>query len=160
MAGKRGPRAQPTELRIARGNPGKRAINKDEPKPKSELPKCPVHLKGKAKEAWETFATQLTECHIAGDLDAVALELLCTSYALFIEASQLVVELGPVWMEKGTSKIPKIVYSPHWAVKNREWKNILSMLREFGMTPSSRSGVTKTSAGKPTGKFASFTKPA
>jgi P27 family predicted phage terminase small subunit len=139
--GKRGPKPQPTALKELRGNPGKRALPPREPKPKGKLPACPKHLEGEARKAWQAFAKQLTDSGIATALDATALEMLCASYALYVEAMQQVLAFGPVWMEKGASKIPKFVYSPHWAVKNREWKNVLSILREFGMTPSSRSGV-------------------
>lgn len=159
MGGKRGPRPQPTALKIARGNPGKRRLNKEEPQPKGELPSCPPHLKGEARKAWETFATQLTESGVATLADAMALELLCSSIALYLDSLEMVRQFGPVWIEKGESKIPKFAYSPHWAVMNGEWKKIVSMLREFGMTPSSRSGVKATppTAADP---FATFMKPA
>ena len=42
--GKRGPRPQPTQLRLVRGNPGKRAINKLEPKPDGGIPAKPAWL--------------------------------------------------------------------------------------------------------------------
>jgi len=139
--GKRGPKPTPTAIRKARGNPGKRPLNQHEPQPEGKLPKCPTYLKGDAQKAYRAFAKHLTDTGIAKAMDVTALELLCGSYALYVDALQKVLEVGPVWLEKGESKIPKFAYSPYWAVKNREWKNVLSILREFGMTPSSRSNV-------------------
>lgn len=159
MAGKRGPRPQPTALKKARGNPGKRKLNDEEPKFAAMLPPCPSHLKGDAREAWERFAKQLTECGVVTMADATALEMLCSSIGLYLDAQAKVQEFGPVWLEKGESKIPKFAYSPHWSVMNREWKKIVSLLREFGMTPSSRSSV-KATPPKKDDPFATFTRPA
>ncbi len=138
---KRGPKPQPTALKVARGNPGKRRLNAAEPKPAAQLPPCPSHLKGEARKAWQRFAKVLTVAGIATVADATALELLCTSLALYAEALAYVQKHGPIWLEKGDSKIPKFAYSPYWSVMNREWKKITTLLREFGLTPSSRSGV-------------------
>lgn len=155
--GKRGPKPQPSALRQARGNPAKRTIPKDEPQPEGKLPRCPVRLQGPAREAWQKFAAHLAAANVATVLDALALEMLCESYAIYVDALAKVHAHGAVWLEKGDSKIPKFAYSPHWAVMNREWKNVVALLKEFGMTPSSRTGVrTTTTTGKPRGKFAAF----
>ena len=156
---KRGPRPQPSAVKKARGNPGKRKPNDAEPRPTGALPPCPKYLQGGAREAYERFAVQLTETGVAGDTDATALELLCASIALYLEALAKVQELGPVWLEKGDSKIPKIAYSPYWAVMNREWKKIVTMLKEFGLTPSSRTGL-KATPPSPEDPFATFQRPA
>jgi hypothetical protein len=42
--GHRGPPPKPTALKLIAGNPGKKALPKDEPKPKVELPSKPRHL--------------------------------------------------------------------------------------------------------------------
>lgn len=141
MMGKRGTKPQPTRLKLLRGNPGKRPLNEREPQPKGRLPACPQYLTGAARTAYARFGKQLTACGVATAMDAVALEGLCASYALYLEALAKVIEHGPVWMEKGQSKIPKFAYSPYWAVKNREWQNVWAVLREFGMTPSSRTAI-------------------
>jgi len=159
MPAKRGPKPQPTVLKLLRGNPGKRAVPKREPVPTGKLPACPEHLEGKARDAWLAFAVELETCGIATSLDAVALTMLCSSYALYCEALSLVEANGTVWLEKGDSKIPKFVYSPYWAVMNREWKNVLAVLREFGMTPSSRSSVQTTGGqAEAASPFAAFRK--
>lgn len=147
--GKRGPRPEPTTLKLLKGNPGKRALNTNEPRPTGCLPKCPEHLSESASEAWHTWATDLEECGIATRLDATAFELLCAAYARYLDAAEKVSQGGAVWVEKGEGKIPKFVYSPYWAVMKAEFKNVRAMLQEFGMTPSSRSGVEIAS--KPTG---------
>lgn len=139
--GKRGPRPEPTTLKLMKGNPGKRSLNKDEPQPSGSLPAPPDHLSETALEAWECWAEQLDESGIATRLDATALEMLCSAYARYLDAAEKVSAHGAVWVEKSDTKIPKFAYSPYWAVMNNEFKKVRAMLQEFGMTPSSRSGV-------------------
>lgn len=140
--GKRGPKAQPTVLKILRGNPGKRALNHDEPQPQSGFPPCPEHLSSSAREAWGRFGEQLAACGVGTRLDGVALELLCSAYAAYLDAADKVAKGGAVWVDtSGGGGIPKFAYSPYWAVKNRERETLVKLLAEFGMTPSSRSGI-------------------
>ena len=87
-------------------------------------------------------------------LDAAAFEILCRAYVAAVEAAAKVAEFGPVWMEKGDSTIPKFAYSPYWAVMNREEKKLLSLLAEFGMTPSSRTRIKVEQEDK--GRLAEF----
>ena len=49
MAGRR---PTPTALNLVTGNPGKRATNKKEPKPRREIPSRPAHLTDEGKVAW------------------------------------------------------------------------------------------------------------
>ena len=137
----RGRKPTPSHVLTLRGNPGKRPLNRREPKPKGGLPPCPERLKGAARQAWESFGQQLTECGAATSLDATALELLCESYAALAEASAQVAKHGPVWIERQPGKLPKFCYSPFWVVQNREHKKLMALLTEFGMTPSSRTRV-------------------
>jgi len=154
--GKRGPRRQPTRLKLLRGNPGRRKLPKSEPRPDGELPNCPAHLTAAARQAWEQFAQELTAARIATSTDAVALELLAAAYARYLEAADNVAKFGAVWVEKGAGKIPKFAYSPYWAVMNHEWKHVKQMLAEFGMTPSSRSSVESVRPPAAGGKFAAY----
>ena len=50
----RGRKPLPTLLRLVTGNPGKRPLNKEEPKPKGK-PVKPVFVKGKAAKLWTQY---------------------------------------------------------------------------------------------------------
>jgi len=139
--GKPGPKTQPTQLKILRGNPGKRPLPKNEPQPVSGFPPCPEHLQGRAREAWEMFSVQLESAGVGTALDATALELLCTSYALYRDAAEQVAKYGPCWVKTTQDGLPLIKFSPHSGIMERERKNIRVLLTEFGMTPSSRTGL-------------------
>ena len=51
----KGRKAVPTQLKIIRGNPGNRPLNKDEPKYTLTNTAPPAHLQGAAKKRMEPF---------------------------------------------------------------------------------------------------------
>ncbi len=73
--------------------------------PADPLPGCPDHLRGSARRAWLDFAAGLDG--IATSLDAAALELLASSYGLYLDCMAKVATGGPVWLQPGASdKLP------------------------------------------------------
>ena len=140
--GRRGQKTQPTQLKILRGNPGKRALPKNEPQPAHGFGECPDHLTDMAKKAWEMFGAELESAGVGTALDATALELLCTSYALYRDAAEQVAQHGPCWVKTNGDGLPSIKFSPHSGILERERKTIRALLAEFGMTPSSRTGLS------------------
>jgi P27 family predicted phage terminase small subunit len=139
--GRRGPKPKPTQLKILTGNPGRKPLPQNEPQPEVGLPRCPKRFTGDARKLWSTLAKQLTSCGIATRLDATALELLIDQYVNYTSASVQVLKTGPVWLEKGDGAIPKFAYSPYWVQQQRAFKALLTILRDFGMTPSGRASV-------------------
>ena len=139
--GRRGPPPKPTRLKVLTGNPGRKPLPSNEPQPEPGLPRCPARFKGDSRKLWNQFARQLSACGIATKLDATALELLVDQHEAYTAASVQVLKTGPVWLERGESMIPKFTYSPYWVQQQRAFKAMLTMLREFGMTPAGRASV-------------------
>jgi hypothetical protein len=50
--GRRGPRPEPSSLKLLKGNPGKRPLNEREPKPPAGAPEAPAHLDEEARREW------------------------------------------------------------------------------------------------------------
>ena len=48
----RGRKPTPTAIKELEGNPGKRPLNKNEPKPTKKAPPCPKWLEPEAKKEW------------------------------------------------------------------------------------------------------------
>lgn len=140
---KRGPKAKPTRLKLLTGS--RRPVNHQEPKPEIGLPRCPRRFGPDQRKLWGVYAKQLTACQIATQIDATALELLIDQHTAYHKASAEVQRTGLVWLEQGEGAIPKFAYSPYWVQQQRAFKQLVAMLREFGMTPSARSSV-KTAA--------------
>ncbi|SPO68124.1 protein of unknown function [Pseudomonas sp. JV241A] len=77
MAGRR---PTPTELKLVRGNPGKRPINKNEPKPAKRIPSAPGHLSSEGQVAWGRLTVLLDRMGVLTEADGFALERLCDCY--------------------------------------------------------------------------------
>ena len=127
----------PTKLHILRGNPGKRPLNKREPKPKEEMPQCPAHLNETAKREWERIAPKLFDIGLLTEIDGSALAGLCQSYATWAEASEHLNKTG--LLIKGKNGLP--LESPYLRIARRALSDLRPFLVEFGMTSSSRSKI-------------------
>lgn len=135
----------PTSLKILRGNPGKRPLPENEPNPTAALPDPPEHLDETQRGYWFRFGEILLAAGVMTRLDAVCLEMLCNTYVGYCDAAAKEAQGGPVWVKAAApGEIPKFAYSPFWVVKNKAWAQLMQVLTEFGMSPSSRSKVTVT----------------
>ena len=92
--GKRGPKKEPTVLKLIKGNPGKRPINKREPKPEPGLPKCPAHLNDLAKLEWRRVAKELDSVGLLTKLDRAVLAAYCKAWGRWVDPEEKLTELG------------------------------------------------------------------
>ncbi|MFT7372082.1 MAG: P27 family predicted phage terminase small subunit [Oleiphilaceae bacterium] len=150
------PKPVPTHLKLVKGNPGKRAINKSEPKPPKGIPRCPAHLDAKAKIAWKNLAKYLDDMGVLTIADGYALERGCAIYARVRDLSAAI-------------KIKKYSYEtvnaqgelahkahPEVAMLDRAETLFKSYLVEFGLTPSARSKVSITEKNDPSDPLAKY----
>lgn len=138
----RGRKPTPTHLRIVKGNPGKRAINTHEPKPRRERPSPPAHMSDKGKETWGYVSGLLDRMGILTEVDAVALELLCEAYADYLQACADLTAFGSNYYET-VNQTGGVMHRAHpaVAVKQDADRRIRGWIAEFGMSPGSRSRV-------------------
>ena len=141
------PRPKPTALKLISGNPGKRALNKREPKPNREVPSCPAHLADASKVAWGRLCVLLDRMGVLTEADALALERLCDCYAEILECRELIARDGRVYSSAATGgeegDPPRMLMKANPAVAmladaDRRFKGYLV---EFGLTPAARSKV-------------------
>jgi P27 family predicted phage terminase small subunit len=132
MAGRR---PKPTHLKLLQGNPGKRAINKNEPRPSVEMPPAPDHLSEAARTEWTRMGEQLHRLGLLTSIDRAAFAGYCVVWARWAEAEEALKKTGPV--VRSPSGYPML--SPYYTVANQSLSQMRSYLVEFGMTPSSRS---------------------
>ncbi len=143
MAGRK---ASPTALKLIKGNPGKRAINKAEPKPKAVRPRKPAHIDAKAKRYWEDLCKILEDMGVLTIADGKALEMLCDAYADYRDCQAIVKKEGRTYITFSVAGDKLIKAHPAVSQASDAWKRVKSMMSEFGLTPSSRSGVKGKSA--------------
>lgn len=135
--GRRGPAPKPTALKRLQGNPGKRALNDSEPRPATTMPRCPSHLTGEAKAEWRRVARVLHESGLLTQVDRAALAIYCQAWARWVKAEAQVARHGEVVK----SAAGNVMQNPYLSIANRAMKQMQSMARELGMTPSARSQI-------------------
>lgn len=135
MAGRR---PKPTRIKEIEGNPGKRALNKREPRPESALPPCPEHLDAEAKAEWGRISPELMRLGLLASLDRAALAAYCQAWSRWVEAETNLRKFGTVI--KTAKGYP--IQNPYLGIANTAIDIMRKFLTEFGMTPSSRSRIS------------------
>jgi P27 family predicted phage terminase small subunit len=141
----RGRRPKPTRLKVLTGNPGKRPLNENEPRPEIAIPECPVELGPLAKREWDRLVGDLAKLNLLTNFDRAALAAYCGAYALWAEAMEAIQKYGT--MIKSPSGYP--VQSPYLAIANRQAEIMMRIASEFGFTPASRSRISTPSNMEP-----------
>ncbi len=131
----RGRTPLPTAIKKIKGNPGKRKLNKKEPKPNIEIPECPSHITGLAKQEWDRVTVHLQKMGVISQIDRAVLSAYCTAYKDYVEAEQKIKKEGEViFYDSGSA-----AQNPRVGIKNKAMEKLIRIAAEFGMTPSSRS---------------------
>jgi len=136
----KGRKPKPSSIKRAEGNPGRRALNESEPVytvPK-RVPYAPRFLSAEAQREWNRAATLLMRAHVLTDADLTALALYCDAYGRWIEARANVAKAGAVLKSSATGALYDNPYVHH---ANRAREQMLKLMAEFGMTPSSRTRI-------------------
>jgi P27 family predicted phage terminase small subunit len=141
----RGRRPIPTRLKLLTGNPGKRPLNEDEPRPEIAAPECPKELGPIARQEWDRLVDELMALGLLTNLDRAALGAYCGAYALWAEATEAIQKYGA--MIKSPQGFP--IQSPYLAIANRQAEIMMRIASEFGFTPASRSRISTPSDSSP-----------
>jgi P27 family predicted phage terminase small subunit len=135
----RGRKPQPTALKLARNNPGRRPLNENEPVHGAMDTGCPDTLTDPvARAEWERVAGQLSETNQVTTVDRTTLIGYCLKYGQWVA------------LEQEASRHPFIVRSPSGypmpnpalGMANKVFGLMLKAAAELGITPSSRSRVS------------------
>lgn len=133
---------KPKAIKELQGNPGKRAINKNEPKVEVQELKAPIHLPQKAKTAFKQLSSEFAQAGVLTSLDAKALELLCDTYSEYRDLKAQLNKDGFTQRVVSTQGGETIKAHPAVSMMHKSRDQIVSMLREFGATPSARTRVS------------------
>jgi P27 family predicted phage terminase small subunit len=133
----RGRKAKPTARKKLEGNPGKRKLNKREPRPKASERIAAAEIDRRAHEFIAAYAPQLQAMGLLTDADQAALELMSVHYSIAWRAAEIVTREGLMLKNAfGWAKHPllQVLRDNSTAFK--------SYAAEFGLTPSSRSRIS------------------
>jgi P27 family predicted phage terminase small subunit len=133
----RGRRPTPTHLKELHGNPGKRPLNKNEPKPVGDLFAAPEWMSDSQREGWAYAITNaphgLLKC-----LDRSILAIWVVAEDLHREAAEKVTHYG-LLTKSPNAGLP--LQSPYLAILNKQAQIMLKAGAELGFSPSSRTRV-------------------
>ena len=143
---------KPFSLQINEGDPRKhgrqKLIDAAERIPKGSrgLPKCPRHLKGRARLAWNFLKIELEAMDLDYRPDALALEGGCLAYQAAIEAEELLIREGftveePI-VRKGVVVGSARRSHPANRIRNAGWARFQSFCDRFGLSPKARESIS------------------
>jgi P27 family predicted phage terminase small subunit len=148
-----GPAPKPTHLKLLDGNPGKRALNKREPKPTGE-PIAPSFFTDAQRAVWDE-AIASAPAGLLKRLDSSVLAGWCVAFDLWRRAVEQVNKTGLV-TQSPTQGVP--MQNPYLAVVNKQQGIMLKCAAEMGFTPASRTRIALDPGdGKEKNEFSRFT---
>ena len=148
----------PTEIKRQRGTLRADRTNPNEPKLPNSIPPIPSWLSEDGKKAFSELSNLLYDMSVLTSADELALTLLCDAYSEYKSAKEIVNTLGAtveIMSREGNSK-PTI--RPEVQIANQAFVRVFQLLKEFGLTPSSRAKVNAMEqvAGTPDVKIENF----
>jgi P27 family predicted phage terminase small subunit len=98
---------------------------------------------------WDEAKKHLQDANVLTEMDALALAAFCESYATWREATDKIRRAK----SQGGGLVIETVYgqkaNPYLKIANNAHDRMLAILREFGMTPASRTRVKTASPTQP-----------
>ena len=133
----RGRKPKPTALKVLEGNPGKRRLNDNEPRPEKKAPSCPKWLEPEAKKEWRRLAKKMEMMGVLTEVDMAAFAGYCQAYARWKEAEEFITQHGTIVRTPSGywQTVPQVsIAQTYLKVMNR-------FAEQFGLTPASRSRI-------------------
>ena len=133
----RGRKPKPTALKELEGNPGKRQLNMNEPKPLAKAPACPKWLEPDAKKEWKRLSKKMEQLGILTEVDMAAFAGYCQAYARWKAAEEFISKHGSI------VKTPSGYWQqvPQVSIAQQYLKDMQKLAEQFGLTPASRSRI-------------------
>lgn len=144
----RGRKPKPTALKILEGNPGKRPLNENEPKPPKANLRCPSWLEPEAKKEWKRLSVSLEAMGVLTEADISAFAGYCQAYARWREAEEFISKHGSIFQTPSgyVQQVPQV------SIAQSNLKIMQSFCSEFGLTPASRSRIIAASGDNAAGE--------
>jgi P27 family predicted phage terminase small subunit len=143
--GSGGHNRKPTAVKKVQGNPGKRKLNKSEPRPRAGMPQMPHGMPAEAQAEWKRLTPILMKMGVLTVADGPALAAYCKLHAQVLMAEAAIKKYGIIDAhfddDTGVAVLKK---NPAVSIKAESLRLMKAFLLEFGLTPASRSKLTIT----------------
>lgn len=139
--GKRGPRKQPTILRLLKGSPSHHPTNKSEPLPDSDHIAPPEYLAGPSLEKWNEILPGLVATGVITNADIETLSRYCTMYEMWLKCLASVRRGDKLFVKDKSGQVVNVKSLPDAIMIIKLAASMLRIEQEFGLTPSARSAI-------------------
>jgi len=130
---------------MAKGNPGKRPLNKNEPKPVADAVEPPDWVTGKSLEKWQEVVPKLVGMGVMTNADIDTIARYCTMYEQFVKYLEQVRRgLDVLVIRDDKGKVKYMQSTPAATMMTKLAASMLRIEQEFGLTPSARTGIATT----------------
>ncbi|MBW2187065.1 MAG: phage terminase small subunit P27 family [Deltaproteobacteria bacterium] len=136
-----GRKPKPTALKLIQGNPGRRPLNKKEPKSSATLPCPPSWLTTRAKSVFRLLVKRLDGMGYASASHTEALALAAWRLEQVQACAKALNENGLTYETINQRGATVVKPRPEVAMQGEAARHAQSLLAEFGLTPSSATRV-------------------
>ena len=141
---KHGFNPMPAQLKLLRGNPGKRPVAEGlRPEQAADVPEPPPFIVGYAADEWWTVATELHRLGVLTKIDGATLAAYCQAYATWRDATELLASLAGDPMRGFIARNAAGGYSenPLLYTQRKAASDMMRFANEFGLTPGARARI-------------------
>jgi len=131
----------PTEIKRQRGTLRDDRTNPNEPQSPLAIPPVPTWLSEEGQKSFVELSTLLHDMSVLTQADEVSLTLLCDAYGDYKQAKEVINTLGPTQDVTSREGHTKSIQRPEVVIANQAFTRVFQLLKEFGLTPSSRAKV-------------------
>lgn len=136
--GARGPKKQPTALRVLKGNPSHRPLPKNEVKPPPLVPDCPMFLDAYGRRVWQKTAKHLVALGLLARTDQAIMAAYCDAMSTWKRFNEILKKLSS-WTFVTESGYVQI--RPEVTQRDRARKDAVQFGARMGLDASSRAGL-------------------
>ncbi len=137
----RGRKPKPTSLKVLEGNPGKRPLPQNEPKPRPIAPQRPSWLTGEGKKMWDKLAPELERLGLLTTVDGEAFAAACQCWKIFVDCQRYLKKYGMTYTYINKAGAENELERPHVRIAQKALDQFKAFCTEFGLTPSSRTRI-------------------
>ncbi len=139
--GQRGPAQKPAQVLKLTGQ-FRKDRHSDDVKPDNRRPRMPRTMSEESKRVWRYLVPRLLKLGVLTEIDGNALERYCRLWGEWRKLQAIIDEKGHVYSRKDRNgEVVAIRTLPQVKVRDEISKDLLSLERQFGLTPSARTSI-------------------
>lgn len=132
---------KPTNLRVLEGNPSKRPLPQNEPKPVPIAPKCPSWANRYGKRLWKELIPEMERLGLVTKIDGASFAAMCHSYGVWVECEQYLKKHGRTYEYTNKAGETNMIARPEVAIGQKALAEFRRWAAEFGLTPAARTKI-------------------